>query len=630
MTDQQPLRLFVDRRGTDVEKQIPQHDLETSQNLVSRLPPEILIYIFSLIVHSTNRNFYIIRNFDDRYWFHFSHVCRDWRTISLNCTSLWTRPDFDYPCLAEEMIERSRPALLDIDIGHFLDLKKWYIKEKAIAKALHEPERIRSLHMKFQFMDREPIHELFSLLTNVDTPFLRCLEIWSTNDVTLPVGFLKGHAPQIDHLQLHGCSIPSDGLRLDQITSLKLDNVRDRPFFDVLQRTPQLETLAITHPMLQDVDLNGRVVFLPLLRNFHLGLDDRCTPDILFFLYSSFPKTTRISIECGYSPKDNFSNHFQATMNAISSLIESSTTSGSDQRVIKALDLRIRGPHPRLGDLDTRDSLVILEAWNTNELPVSVNGYLAPVIPSHFRVQVRWKWGGLRDCAPEPPYEACLETFLYGLPLSSLETLYFGVRLGKHSCVRTRNDVLEACLRPLRQSSSLRNICLADDWSDEWCPSAVGLNLGIGWMDTMELASRPEKPAFPALDTLSLLRVNFRQREKIVHKLLVEIMGIRQRYGPRLPKLILKRCPNVTRADFIWLEKCFEEVDWDGFRTPPWVWEGASSRSIRLRKGLESNWIFALAWRLWIPRVNATFTYRFAVLGYVFAFICTIQLGIVA
>ena len=99
-----------------------EHRRETSQNsliwkarhnsaaLVCQLPPELLCHIFQLACRDWNR--------DIKRYIRCSHVCKHWRTVALNCKTLWNHLDdcFAKPAnLAQEMLRRSKDAPLIVE-----------------------------------------------------------------------------------------------------------------------------------------------------------------------------------------------------------------------------------------------------------------------------------------------------------------------------------------------------------------------------------------------------------------------------------------------------------------------------------------------------------------------------------
>jgi hypothetical protein len=105
-----PLSLLVQDITTVEEKR-----RQNSRAPISRLPPEILSFIFSNI-----RDFYVARlrgEFDDvnpELWTVLTHVCHSWREIALGTPTLWTRvvssPN-NYKS-TQEMLLRSKGCLL--------------------------------------------------------------------------------------------------------------------------------------------------------------------------------------------------------------------------------------------------------------------------------------------------------------------------------------------------------------------------------------------------------------------------------------------------------------------------------------------------------------------------------------
>ncbi|KAF5325440.1 hypothetical protein D9619_010043 [Psilocybe cf. subviscida] len=106
-------QLVVDREIAN----LPAHEQHSIQLLktrrnelapVSRLPDEILLYIFLVL-----RDLYF---HPETKWQMVTHICRHWRHVAIGSPALWTRLDMPPPALIPLMLERSRSAPLDVHL----------------------------------------------------------------------------------------------------------------------------------------------------------------------------------------------------------------------------------------------------------------------------------------------------------------------------------------------------------------------------------------------------------------------------------------------------------------------------------------------------------------------------------
>ncbi|TEB37109.1 hypothetical protein FA13DRAFT_1614958, partial [Coprinellus micaceus] len=65
-------------------------------SLIGRLPPELLSHIFGMLSYTWTR------------WIRVTHVCRHWREVALDCTSLWSRITFSHNDFTQAKLARSK------------------------------------------------------------------------------------------------------------------------------------------------------------------------------------------------------------------------------------------------------------------------------------------------------------------------------------------------------------------------------------------------------------------------------------------------------------------------------------------------------------------------------------------
>ena len=102
-----------------------------AQALISKLPPEILSEIFlqqavsvreervtTTVVHLDNDPF-VHKSFYS--WLNVTHVCRQWREVSLNCSQLWTWLAFDPRC-RNDVVEALLPRAQNLPLTFVVPL----------------------------------------------------------------------------------------------------------------------------------------------------------------------------------------------------------------------------------------------------------------------------------------------------------------------------------------------------------------------------------------------------------------------------------------------------------------------------------------------------------------------------
>ncbi|KAL0575478.1 hypothetical protein V5O48_006497 [Marasmius crinis-equi] len=93
----------------------------------TKLPSELLIKIFRFHVQnlpplpteSPGQAPIPYTPISPKEWLWFTHVCRFWRDVALECPHLWSTPDFRFPTIAIEMLKRTKklPITLKMDVS---------------------------------------------------------------------------------------------------------------------------------------------------------------------------------------------------------------------------------------------------------------------------------------------------------------------------------------------------------------------------------------------------------------------------------------------------------------------------------------------------------------------------------
>ncbi|KAF9039885.1 hypothetical protein BJ165DRAFT_343769 [Panaeolus papilionaceus] len=249
---------------------------------VSRLPPELLAQIFTVLIRDDWEWDDYESNEEGRSfrpsWIGITYVCRSWRAISLNTPSLWSRLDNFSSKWVDVQLERSKEAVLYLRIPAELSEKE----KKRLFNALALPHRLRSLTNAVQ----RPV-----FVSEGRPDFLD----------------LIGSTPQLRQVNLKGWIVPWTSSLFSGLTSLKLyagfteDTFGDfSSFLDALERMPLLAELKLDWIVgnmqgLDNVPKGSRIIRLGKLKKLSLQIPiQECTAIVSHLAY---PISTWVNIQ---------------------------------------------------------------------------------------------------------------------------------------------------------------------------------------------------------------------------------------------------------------------------------------------------------------------------------------------
>ncbi|KAI0339302.1 hypothetical protein BDW22DRAFT_618341 [Trametopsis cervina] len=244
----------------------------TSHGLIARLPPEILVGIFQhLALNLYNDECWTLPNghtheapgrVEPIYsWIRITQVCKQWRTVALDNSSLWTNILANYATGSQVMLLHSQTANLAVRCLTSLELSGATYRvidlPLALTQILTNIERIDTLELSIlsaRNLDRSPLFAAKNL------PSLRSLSIHGLNvyDSRLPCA--KWTMPRLEHLDIRaplaGLWFPLFSKSLKHLSLQSLDPIyrspglppmplETLPLFQVLSRLPGLESLEL-------------------------------------------------------------------------------------------------------------------------------------------------------------------------------------------------------------------------------------------------------------------------------------------------------------------------------------------------------------------------------------------------
>ena len=303
------MRSIIDRDIARLEERI--RTLKSRRNglsPISRLPPEILCNIFSLIedVFSSNRS--------PKFWTNFSQVSHHWRSTALSAPELWTKIPVNLPCRwIQERLIRSKMAKLTIRSGpSFLASIPKTTTIEAVRSCLYRMNRIEELQLT---ANAKTLEKIFRDLPK-SAPQLHTLCIGGATTFSVHEDFLHD-AERLRRVELTNCKISLESRLLTGLTRLSLqDSLKANSgssiiqLLNALQRMPALTNLYLINSIPGDSKGSSTypVVDLPCLRKLHIssGVGALTT----FLCHITVPHSTILVLTCkeNQSAQIDFSN----------------------------------------------------------------------------------------------------------------------------------------------------------------------------------------------------------------------------------------------------------------------------------------------------------------------------------
>ena len=278
---------------------------------ISLLPPEILVRVF----HSLALDEPPISSEENSGWIRTTHVCRHWRQVALDDSSLWAKisrigSELD-SSLISEMLARARNAPLEIDV--YINLIPGLDPVGLFPSHLSHT-RVLRLHRVPEY-DCEGVREIF----NREAPALEHFELEAIrfSDLTTfqdhgGTTLFKGQAPKLQSFCISQVCIPWSFIPRGQLTQLKIILATEMPhededlpslgnareFFDLLVNCPALEILVLELCLPRDLSQSSqdRTVHLPHLSRMCVRDSSFGVTNLLKML--RLPSNTTLHLHC--------------------------------------------------------------------------------------------------------------------------------------------------------------------------------------------------------------------------------------------------------------------------------------------------------------------------------------------
>ncbi|KAF8555391.1 hypothetical protein OG21DRAFT_913670 [Imleria badia] len=202
-------------------------NLEIQRNsvcFISRLPTETLEEVF---IHGPCDYYGACYGEDEGLviprppsWVNVSYVCRHWRSVALNCATLWTYLFITSSRWTEELLARSKQAPLKLYVNLF-DRENRSRGIRFLEEVISHVERIQELRLDLAFS-----HDSYQFISKLSSPApsLQNLQIWFRGRpsewwTSVPFG---GDTLALRTLDLSHCTVPWYSLKLSGLTKLCL------------------------------------------------------------------------------------------------------------------------------------------------------------------------------------------------------------------------------------------------------------------------------------------------------------------------------------------------------------------------------------------------------------------------
>ncbi|KAJ8515590.1 hypothetical protein ONZ45_g7009 [Pleurotus djamor] len=268
-----------------------------AHSLIFSLPPELLAFIFHLVVTSSIVDSEIPGR-SPYTWLVIVRVCHAWRVLALNCPELWTCISiFTGPSASEfmsAMLVRSKRLPIRVKLSTFP-----YMDCKDLRVLMEHAHRIKELDA---FVSPQGLSELLgsaSILSSLDVLRVKLFPYYSPLRFSLPTP--QDWSLQIPTLRvLHLCSpfqpfsvLPTS----PALTSLTLDRVDITPqeLLRYLGGTPNLERLSLSGV---DFEVDPDPMFVELPNLFSINMDVCGVSALALLGQLIYPTDTKITFTC--------------------------------------------------------------------------------------------------------------------------------------------------------------------------------------------------------------------------------------------------------------------------------------------------------------------------------------------
>jgi hypothetical protein len=542
-------RGVIDNEIEDLYERIRARKLDRN-NLapISKIPVELLSYIFSLVQRKYRQN-----PREDLGWVVVTHVCQRWRDIARDNPALWVYIPFHRPKWIPEMTRRSRSATFKIK----LDFRSFTLAQFSALRlflAVHLP-RVRSITVHRPLLSESDIF-LQTLFQELPARSAQCLEHFNvryparyshTFNPMLSVEKVLIDPPCLKKLKIYGAvdwsskiltSLTHFILYSDGRKSTESPHTYSE-FLDALARMPALRKLhlhKVPLPAPPTEKLSSKsfnIVHLSQLQSILLSGSASTVYNILRHI--SLPEGTRFRLTLKVSMASDVA--------AIAALFPGRYTS---------TNVAIKCPLARSLKISIQEDYAHLSAWSHSSQDTTLDSGLSfPDDEDPFlKINLLWLPSSSSHIQEELNGQAILE-MCSALPFRSLTTL------SVTSEVEPAGINAESLAEAFGHQPELHSVNV----------DGPALKAFLGFLAASAQKGNSSKATvnLPSLRYLSICYRKFQRSRWLSLQVLQDILAQRNQLGMKLKHVHLERCSHLFASDVKIMRENAHKVTWDKF-----------------------------------------------------------------
>ena len=275
----------------------------TNEAAIHRLVDDILAYIFFLNATAPDPD-----DLEHATTVASSQVCKRWRSIALHCRMIWC-PIIDYSRHSlkwiETLLDRSHPSSLDfgsrIKTVHLLDRRA--MPGPVLELVFNHIDRLRIFNLRVLASFWELVCSRFLRLPAPKLEFVNVIiDSNSTQQFKAAPPLFGNHAPNLQNLQLRGCTIDFTSPILTRLTELYIADPTAFPtvldWLNILGGMPSLRWLTLVGAISRSAMTNITYPIIHLAALEMLSVDDEFQKSVTLVEHLMVPPRCGLRLRC--------------------------------------------------------------------------------------------------------------------------------------------------------------------------------------------------------------------------------------------------------------------------------------------------------------------------------------------
>ncbi|KAI0289292.1 hypothetical protein BC826DRAFT_1187913 [Russula brevipes] len=287
---------------------------------ISVLPAEVLTRIFHLVAFAESSR----SSMGSLRWIGITHVCRHWRQVALDDSSLWARISSSTarPTWVSEVLARARNAPLAIEL---------FTTSNAETLSMFAAHFARTHEFRLRGIVASTVDDNIREICSLEAPALEHFELGAApgSPVTfLRAPFFNGMAPKLRTFSLYQIRVPWSFIPRGQLSELKItffngERIAEEPSFrdsrslvDLLINCPVLEILVLESCLPQTITPPSHVQAIHLPRLSYLSLCGASSRVANLLGILKLPPSTTLRVVCNSENTTTNNDHLLPLVSA--------------------------------------------------------------------------------------------------------------------------------------------------------------------------------------------------------------------------------------------------------------------------------------------------------------------------